>query len=377
MLELLAPSTGGVKSMRQQKRLKTPRPARSSSRHSSRRTARSIDVAGAGLIPVDSTARRKQERASYQKRAQKLDTDTQRLRSFEEREIPAFELWVQCEFESDITTIRETEAAIESLERLLEDAESYAACKGISERAAFKILDDARESGRYEEIWAELAAQAAAAEDTCDDSERDPLDDFLDEAFAFLGDDGDDDDRQAPPDQDRRHASGENPAAKHMRDLYRQLVRVLHPDVNADLTDEQKRLWHEVQEAYEWGDVRRLELLHRAVTNSDSAQIRLETIPIGDLMALRRGIEARLRSIGRSLRAAKKHPAWDFSAIRQQPKKLAKLYRDAKQSIEADLEYALARRREMEWIVASFRKIAAKKPAPRGSRSSSPLSPRR
>jgi len=41
---------------------------------------------------------------------------------------------------------------------------------------------------------------------------------------------------------------------RELKKRYHALVRRLHPDVNPNLTDEQRRLWHRVQAAYEAGD---------------------------------------------------------------------------------------------------------------------------
>jgi len=55
-------------------------------------------------------------------------------------------------------------------------------------------------------------------------------------------------------------ASG-SPSADYLKSVYRQLVRILHPDTNKSMTNEQQDLWHEVQEAYAWCDIQRLERL--------------------------------------------------------------------------------------------------------------------
>jgi hypothetical protein len=45
---------------------------------------------------------------------------------------------------------------------------------------------------------------------------------------------------------------------KELKDLYKQLAKQLHPDVNTNLTDKQKELWHIVQQAYNNGDLEKL-----------------------------------------------------------------------------------------------------------------------
>jgi len=46
-----------------------------------------------------------------------------------------------------------------------------------------------------------------------------------------------------------------------LKKLYFSLAKKLHPDVNPQLTDDQKRLWLRVQDAYEASDIRELEAL--------------------------------------------------------------------------------------------------------------------
>ncbi|HEX8334153.1 MAG TPA: hypothetical protein VF622_16145 [Segetibacter sp.] len=43
-----------------------------------------------------------------------------------------------------------------------------------------------------------------------------------------------------------------------LRKIYKQFAKQLHPDVNQNLTNEQKDLWHIVKEAYEIGDLEKL-----------------------------------------------------------------------------------------------------------------------
>lgn len=51
------------------------------------------------------------------------------------------------------------------------------------------------------------------------------------------------------------------PLQSRIKELYRQLVRRLHPDTRAESDAEVSAVWHEVQEAYSDGNVERLEML--------------------------------------------------------------------------------------------------------------------
>lgn len=46
-----------------------------------------------------------------------------------------------------------------------------------------------------------------------------------------------------------------------LRKLYKQLAKQLHPDINDNLAEEQKNLWHLVKEAYETGDLEKLKAM--------------------------------------------------------------------------------------------------------------------
>ena len=49
--------------------------------------------------------------------------------------------------------------------------------------------------------------------------------------------------------------------SSELRKVYRALAKQLHPDVNSQLTEEQKQLWHQVKEAYESGDLEKLKAM--------------------------------------------------------------------------------------------------------------------
>src|SRR5207247_8373653 len=71
------------------------------------------------------------------------------------------------------------------------------------------------------------------------------------------------------PEDVRRSVVDEEPASAtepgtidlRVKEIYRRLVRRLHPDLRADGDASVSSLWHEVQEAYVAGDVARMEVL--------------------------------------------------------------------------------------------------------------------
>jgi hypothetical protein len=95
-----------------------------------------------------------------------------------------------------------------------------------------------------------------------------------------------------------------------VKEIYRRLVRRLHPDLRADGDASVSSLWHEVQEAYAAGDVARMELLLALSDLSDSpgagttlSQMRSV---VGDLTRSVRALEL-------SLVEARREDAWNFA----------------------------------------------------------------
>lgn len=96
-----------------------------------------------------------------------------------------------------------------------------------------------------------------------------------------------------------------------VKELYRLLVRRLHPDLRMDGNAAASALWHEVQEAYAANDTAQLEIL---LALSD-----IEADPFGDettlaqMRAVVRELERALFALEDSLRQARDEDAWDFA----------------------------------------------------------------
>lgn len=49
--------------------------------------------------------------------------------------------------------------------------------------------------------------------------------------------------------------------SKKLRDIYRKLVKILHPDINKDISGREKILWQRLQDAYKNGDLEEIKLI--------------------------------------------------------------------------------------------------------------------
>src|ERR1051325_10455080 len=106
------------------------------------------------------------------------------------------------------------------------------------------------------------------------------------------------------------------PADGRVRELYRRLVRRLHPDLRADGSTAVSALWHEVQEAYAASDVARMEIL---LALSDIEANRLADQTLAQLRAVRAELERAWRALEKSLLEAEGEDAWDFARLGPNP----------------------------------------------------------
>jgi hypothetical protein len=96
-----------------------------------------------------------------------------------------------------------------------------------------------------------------------------------------------------------------------VKELYRILVRRLHPDLRADASTAVSALWHEVQEAYGAGDVAQMEIL-LALIDIESNSMGAQT-SIGQMRAILVELERALRALEKSLSEAEGEDAWNFA----------------------------------------------------------------
>lgn len=143
--------------------------------------------------------------------------------------------------------------------------------------------------------------------------------------------------KAAPPPRAKAGASGAPKVAPEARvkDLYRVLVRRLHPDTRADGDATVAEVWHEVQAAYADGNVERLEALLAFAEVSErhfgpDASLAQMRAVFADLVRT-------LQALRRNIAEARKAPAWNFTRMVER----AGLERQTR----ADLTRDLVRRR--------------------------------
>lgn len=101
-----------------------------------------------------------------------------------------------------------------------------------------------------------------------------------------------------------------------VKELYRRLVRRLHPDLRADGSATVSALWHEVQEAYAASDVARMEIL---LALSDIKGKRTADQSLSQRHAVLAEVERALWALEKSLLEAEGEEAWDFARTGPSP----------------------------------------------------------
>ncbi|MFS8064369.1 MAG: hypothetical protein ACMG5Z_07240 [Luteimonas sp.] len=272
----------------------------------------------------------------------RLDEARSGWHRFERKDKPAFARWRAREFGALLSRAREVEVQISAAQMLVHEVE-------MEMRRVFQDAPSA-----YQRVMFRRAHPAEAAEE---DKEFSPgkrgtgrkVSDFEKEALfqewvkSSLGTNPDkmDDEaystsfeafkshmfRAAPeeppsPNRQARRPSRRSAAEqeekedeivaldRRVRELYRRLVRRLHPDLRADGSTVVSALWHEVQEAYVASDVARMEIL---LALSDIEANRSADQTLAQLHAVRIELQRALRALEKSLLEAEGEDAWDFA----------------------------------------------------------------
>lgn len=104
-----------------------------------------------------------------------------------------------------------------------------------------------------------------------------------------------------------------NDADARVKELYRTLVRRLHPDLRADGSAAVSALWHEVQEAYAAGDVARMEIL-LALSDIGADPMSADT-SVSQMQTVAAELTRALEALEKSLEEAEREDAWDFARL--------------------------------------------------------------
>ena len=286
---------------------------------------------------------------------------------FDREDKPSFVRWRAREFGPLLSELRELEERVREKEALVHEVEMEMRRGFYDPQTAYRRVMFRRENpGTLPEDAPQLRSKRKAGEEPkLTEFEQEAL--FQEYVRKFIGTNPDKLDDAAytttfeafkshmfrarppepPPSQnfqraerERRRKVEEQPEAieidPRVKELYRLLVRRLHPDLRADGSATVSALWHEVQEAYAATDIAHLEIL-LALSDIEADQFGDQT-SVAQMRALLAELERAAFALEDSLRQARNENAWNFARTGAGP--------DLRAEVERELQANLRRRAE-------------------------------
>lgn len=297
------------------------------------------------IVPLDQEPLRESAAEQCARALASLEDTRRDWHRFERKDRPAFNRWRAREFGALLSRARDLEEQIREKQQLIHEVEMEMRRGFYDAHSAYQRVIFRREN-RSTMAEEETASSAKP-------SDRKALSDFEKEALfqewvrKSLGTNPDKMDdvaystsfeafkshmfRHPPPHSPplsnyrsqvdpRKGWEKEEPAAEQavavdgrVKELYRRLVRRLHPDSHGGQGVAASEFWHEVQEAYAASDVARLDLL-LALTGIESTDLRGQT-SLAQMHAILAELTRARRALEKSLLEAKGEDAWDFARI--------------------------------------------------------------
>lgn len=299
------------------------------------------------LVLLDQAALRKKAASECSRQMARLEKAKGEWKRYETEDKAHFDQWMAATFGSVLSRLRELKSVIAEKEMLIEEVEMEVYFgMARSERAAYADVRNRRDNPPppYEPPPRGNAAKEADAADFDDISELEQeilFQSFIEAAMGMFPDcmtkaeyekmfaefkaKMSDKGREAP------QSEPPTPEQGRLKELYRQLVRRLHPDTRDENAADVSALWHEVQDAYSTGNIERLETLlaltdlQANTTGEHTSMSQMKSV----LTELRRSFNA----LQRNLRQAKNGLAWNFSRMEDHSKIQQRMRQDLSRDI--------------------------------------------
>ena len=295
------------------------------------------------LIAVDGAAIRAKINREYENARKEMEKLRSQLRRFQEKDQPAFKRWLHGKLGPLLTLCRELEQKIAAQEMLLFQVEETSFFSGISPKKAYeRVMREKERTGRAPtEEEGEARTEKGRGHkkkpgNTGRGGQDDSFGDQADDDFAFPW---------AEPPKVAPQTSA------RLKELYRTVVRKLHPDLQTEMTAQKAEWWHQAQAAYEKGDTDQLEIILFFCEREEPQTIRNTSLSI--LQRITRALRNSLRPLRSQLRQLQRDPAWNFAG--KQAPELVALARDLKAQLEQDTAEMKAQLAEIEEELADLK----------------------
>lgn len=317
------------------------------------------------LMPVDGSAIRKKLQRDYEKTKRDLAEAQRQLDHFQRVDVPEFSRWFNGHFGALLTETREWQQKMAANAELILEVQDEMFYGGGSEASAYQRVMAARENpapapgppkdggpANPHDPWFEDAPPPDRDFDEDSGRPRNPFEELFEGLFGESGPDGDFGGEPGPWDRHRPAPMARPADAARLKDLYRRLVRRLHPDTQAEMTPQKTEWWHQAQAAYTAGNADQLEVILTLCENGEAGVSGQTSASL--LHRLTAQLRGTLRQIKRQLGNLRHDDAWNFSGRKDH----AKLEVVLRRKLTEQLKALRADWNETEQLIARWKAAA-------------------
>ena len=277
------------------------------------------------MVLIDGEPIRKKARKNYDKVLRDLEKCKTEIERFEEEDQPGFSRWLNATFGALITEAREMHQRLAQAKALVSEVQQehfFGGHRSIHQayKTVMNRIEEEKNAPPPEPPNPGSQKDSAETEEEFWAKNEEAFRDFA----SSLGFDIDDEEFGPPP-------AREPERSPRIKDLYRALVRRLHPDKLKNLSPKEIEWWHQAQAAYAAGNVEEMEMILTLCEIEDRGTKETSVSLLGHLVA---HFKISLRSLKRRLTECKRDPAWNFARLSDR----SDLHRRAEQTFKAQRE---------------------------------------
>lgn len=272
------------------------------------------------VILIDGTAVRRKFTKDYEKARRDLKLSRAQLDQFIATDQPQFSRWLNSHFGALLTELRELSQQLRADEDLIYMVETEAFLSGDSYARAYREVTQARDHPEppFDENKASDDDQESSGPNSGSDNpdhekkqDRDPFEAFFEDLFGQGEPDGPGWEQPGHPGARRQRSDDGDSKSPRLKELYRALVRRLHPDRLQEMTPQKTEWWHQAQKAYQAGDAEQLEVILTLCEIGEAGTTARTSVSL--LQRITAQIKSSLRQLKQELAQARRNPAWNFS----------------------------------------------------------------
>ena len=306
------------------------------------------------------------------RRLRQLEKAREQIVQHEKHDLPQYSRWLNSHFGVFLTELRELNHALNEKRLLLSEIEEEAILGNRSFFRAYEIVMQRRQE-REARPNEETPFEGNEEQEQDSSFSEDPLNEQferlfeqVEDAFAEMFGMGGRRTRKKP----ETEADGiqRSKSYNRLKELYRAVVRRLHPDAQKEMTSQKLEWWHQAQAAYEKSDIHQLEVILSLCEIEEKGTTAHTSLSI--LQRITRQLKSSFNQLKRELAKYRRDPAWNFS----QRKDLDELALEIRGSLLAESSALKAELHQIEqqlnvWAKGSQRQKRVSQPTRRRANS--------